>query len=67
MKIMELKPGDVLVRGNQERLIRGIDSRFVIYQSKTDIRRKRVTGIPHSVFAEWMSDAEYKEKVEVSE
>lgn len=66
MKISELKVGDVLVKGNHERLFRGFDGHFVAYQTKTDIRRKRVTGVPPFVFAEWMNGAKLKEEMESS-
>lgn len=67
MKFSDLKVGDVLVKGNQERLFRGFDGLFVAYQTKTDIKRKRVSGVPPSDFIVWMTGAKLKSETEGAE
>lgn len=64
MKLSELKIGDVLIKGNRERLFRGCDAFMVAYQTKTDIRNKRITGIPIADFEAWLKGAELKERRE---
>ncbi|WP_342510536.1 hypothetical protein MKY34_11165 [Sporosarcina sp. FSL K6-1522] len=65
MNVTELNVGDVLVKGNHERLFRGltVDRIMVAYQSKTDIRRKRVTIVRVDVFEEWLNGAKLKSEV----
>ncbi|WP_342505891.1 hypothetical protein [Sporosarcina sp. FSL K6-2383] len=65
MKMSKLNVGDVFVKGNNERLFRGLssDGIIVFYQTKTDIRRKRVTGVRIDVFEEWLDGAKLKEEV----
>jgi len=67
MNINELNVGDVLVKGNHERLFRGFDGLFVAYQTKTDIKRNRVSGVPPSDFAMWMTGAKLKSEKEDTE
>lgn len=63
MKVNELTVGDVLVRGNRERLFRGFDGLFVVYQTKSDIRMNLVTGVRIDEFEKWLDGAKLREEV----
>lgn len=63
LRIADLKPGDVVVKGNHERIVKGFDGIIVVYQSKTDIRKNRVTGVRIDVFAKWLDGAKMKNEV----
>ena len=60
MKVTGLNAGDVLVKGNHERLFGGLDGTMVAYQTKTDIRRKMVMIVRVDIFEEWLDGAQLK-------
>lgn len=62
MIITKLNVGDVLVKGNHERLFRGLSADYIMvfYQTKTDIRRKRITGVRVDDFEDWLNGARLK-------
>lgn len=63
MKVHELTAGDVLVKGRYERLFRGLDRMMVAYQTKTDIRKNRITIVRRNIFEDWMVGAKLKSEV----
>lgn len=59
-EVWELKQGDVLM-GTRRRLFRGSDATMAMFQTKTDIRKNQVTGIPTVDFEAWLKGASLKE------
>ena len=63
LRITDLKSGEVVGKGNHERLVSGFDGIIVVYQTKTDIRRNKVTDVRVDIFEKWLEGAEIKSEV----